>query len=195
MRPRLALFGLVAPLTMTLVLSTRASSQTTAAPSNPISATFNGFSYYGNWLLAAFDSIPAGRYEYKPTPIQQSVGYIAQHLEDANYQLCAIIGDVKRNRTAKDSLADTIKAKWPKDTLIARLRASMAFCGRVMSSLTDAKLAESITVGSANAGRTAPRARWVILFVTDLAEHYSQLASYMRMIGLVPPSALRPGRQ
>jgi hypothetical protein len=28
--------------------------------------------------------------------------------------------------------------------------------------------------------------------VTDLAEHYSQLASYMRLIGLTPPSALPP---
>ena len=28
--------------------------------------------------------------------------------------------------------------------------------------------------------------------MTDLAEHYSQLASYMRIMGLVPPSALPP---
>jgi hypothetical protein len=26
--------------------------------------------------------------------------------------------------------------------------------------------------------------------VTDLAEHYSQVSSYMRLMGLVPPSAL-----
>lgn len=193
MRNRLALSRLAALLAMMVARSTAASSQ--VAPGNPISATVNGFSYYGSFLLAAFDSIPSSKYEYKPTPIQQSVGYIAQHLENANYELCAIIGDVKPSRAAKDSLADTIKAKWPKDSLVARLRASLAFCGRVMSSLTDAKLAETITVGPANAGRTAPRVRWVLLFVTDLAEHYSQLASYMRMLGLVPPSALpRPSR-
>jgi hypothetical protein len=29
--------------------------------------------------------------------------------------------------------------------------------------------------------------------LTDLAEHYAQLASYMRLMGMVPPSAL-PGR-
>jgi hypothetical protein len=35
-------------------------------------------------------------------------------------------------------------------------------------------------------------ARSLLLFVTDLAEHYSQVSSYMRIIGMVPPSALPP---
>ena len=43
---------------------------------------------YGAWLVQAFDSIPPTRYSYRPTPRQQSIGYIAQHLEDANYDLC-----------------------------------------------------------------------------------------------------------
>ena len=34
------------------------------------------------------------------------------------------------------------------------------------------------------------RARYLILLVTDLAEHYAQIAGYMRILGLVPPSAL-----
>src|SRR4051812_9906084 len=78
---------------------------------------------YGSQLVAAFDSIPAPLYTYNPPPPQQTVGYIAQHLESANYGLCGRLGDVKHPRTAKDSLADTVKAKWPKDTLVSRLRA------------------------------------------------------------------------
>ena len=39
---------------------------------------------FGRRLVTAFDSIPAARYDFRPTPIQQTVGYIAQHLEDAN---------------------------------------------------------------------------------------------------------------
>lgn len=42
----------------------------------------------GSRLVAAFDAIPAGRYDYRPTPSQQTVGCIAQHLEDANYRWC-----------------------------------------------------------------------------------------------------------
>ena len=30
------------------------------------------------------------------------------------------------------------------------------------------------------------------LLITDLAEHYAQVASYMRQLGMVPPSALPP---
>src|SRR6266566_2470950 len=59
---------------------------------------------YGSRLVAAFDSIPAGRYDYRPTPAQQSVGYIAQHLEDANYALCERFSDLKHSRAAQDSL-------------------------------------------------------------------------------------------
>src|SRR5215213_6837791 len=76
---------------------------------------------FGARLVAALDSIPAARYDYRPMPTQQSIGYIAQHLENANYGLCERLGSLKRPRTAKDSLADTIKARWPKDTVVARL--------------------------------------------------------------------------
>jgi uncharacterized damage-inducible protein DinB len=165
------------------------------APVSPIADTFRGFGYYGGWLLAAFDSIPADRYGYKPAAPQQSVGYIAQHLENANYGLCDVLGSTKHTTTAKDALPDTVKATWPKDTLVARLRASLVFCRDALAPLTDAQLAEEITVHfPGNPERRAPRVRFVILLFTDLAEHYAQIASYMRQLGMVPPSALpRPG--
>jgi hypothetical protein len=75
---------------------------------------------YGSRLVAAFEAIPATRYDYRPTPAQQSIGYIAQHLEQANYGLCERFSDLKHPRTAADSLADTVKARWPKDTRRAR---------------------------------------------------------------------------
>ena len=164
---------------------------TPTASANPIVETFLSFGYYGGWLLAAFDSIPADKYAYKPTPPQQSIGYIAQHLENANYSLCDVLSPKKHVTTARDSLADTLKAKWPKDTLVARLRASLVFCRDVVASLTDAQLAEEVTVHfPGNPERRAPRVRFVILLFTDLAEHYAQLASYMRLLGMLPPSAL-----
>jgi len=39
---------------------------------------------------------------------------------------------------------------------------------------------------------TPALARTLLLFETDLAEHYSQISSYMRLLGMVPPSALPP---
>jgi hypothetical protein len=136
---------------------------------------------FGGRLAIAFDSIPADRYDYRPTPSQQTIGFIAQHLEDANYGLCERLGGPRAPRTAKDSIADTLKARWPKDTLIARLRTSLDYC--------DDAIARVAKLDSPNV------ASLLLAFETDLAEHYAQLAVYMRLIGLIPPSALPPKRR
>lgn len=177
-----------------LILPVALIAQRPAAPqpaANPITQSFRDFGgHYGGWLLAAFDSIPASKYGYKPTPAQQSVGYIAQHLENANYVLCERIGGIKAAVGPKDSVAATIKATWPKDTLVARLRASLLFCRDAFTKLDDAKMTDAVPNGPSNSGQSAPRVRSLLFFVTDLAEHYSQIAGYMRLMGMVPPSAL-----
>lgn len=131
---------------------------------------------YGSRLVAAFDSIPASRYDYRPTPAQQTIGYIAQHLEHANYGLCAQFADLKYTQGDKDGLPDTVKARWPKDTLVARLEASLRFCDSA--------------IGRIDRPESGPLTANLLAFETDLAEHYSQIASYMRAMGMVPPSAL-----
>ena len=123
------------------------------------------------------------------------MGYIAQHLENANYALCERIGGMKHPMGPKDSLADSIKATWPKDTLVARLRTSLLFCRDAFARLDDAKLTDAVPAGSPGSDQISPRVRSLLYLVTDLAEHYSQIASYMRLMGMIPPSALpRPNR-
>jgi hypothetical protein len=154
------------------------SSATRATPDGVMLSFVRFADIFGSRLVDAFDSIPAAKYDYRPTPVQQTIGYIAQHVENANYSLCERMGDLKAKRTAKDSLADTVKARWPKDTLVVRLRASLRFCDDAMEripQLTSPALANTL-----------------LAFETDLAEHYSQLSVYMRLLGLVPPSALPP---
>jgi len=131
---------------------------------------------YGGRLVAAFDSIPADKYGYRPTPVEFTVGFIAQHLEHANYALCGTFGHLKHATTPKDALPDSVKAQWPKDTLVARLRASVQFCDSALDRVGDP--------GNPDATGT------LLGFETDLAEHYAQLSVYMRLLGLVPPSAL-----
>jgi hypothetical protein len=151
-------------------------------PPNGVMLEFARFAdIFGSRLVAAFDSIPEDKYGYRPTPVQQTIGYIAQHLEDANYGLCERFGELKHTRTSRDSLADTTKARWPKDTLVARLRASLRFCHTAME--------------RAGPLQTARLASPLLAFETDLAEHYSQIAVYMRLLGMVPPSALPPRRR
>ena len=158
--------------------------QTTATRLTPdgVMLSFVRFAdIFGSRLVDAFDSIPAAKYDYKPTSVQQTVGYIAQHLENANYSLCERMGDLKPKRTAKDSLADTAKARWPKDTLVARLKASLRFCDDALERIPQLS--------------SPALANTLLAFETDLAEHYSQLSVYMRLLGMVPPSALPPKKR
>ena len=87
------------------VILTAQQSPTGAAQSNGVARTFLSFGRpYGGWLLLAFDSIPASQYGFRPTPVQQSIGFIAQHLETANYELCSIFGMKKHAKSVKDVL-------------------------------------------------------------------------------------------
>lgn len=184
---------------MALIVPAALAAQQPPAQQKPANPTMFGFktigNRYGGWLAQAFDSIPASKYGYKPTPVQQTFGYIAQHLEDANYQLCTRASGMTHPMTARDSLADTVKAMWPKDTLVARLKASLTFCENAIASLDDTKLNDDMPAGPPGSGRTIARSRYLMGYITDLAEHYAQVASYMRLNGMIPPSALpRPSR-
>jgi hypothetical protein len=165
------------------VLPAALTAQSASTRGSPTAASIQFLTFadlFGSQLLAAFDSIPAAQYGYRPTASEQTVGYIAQHLENANYDLCEQLGDAKHPRSAKDSLADTTKARWPKDTLVARLDASFRFCDAALERLGPLESPVVVTA--------------LLEFETDLAEHYSQLSVYMRLLGLVPPSA-RPIKQ
>jgi hypothetical protein len=104
---------------------------------------------------------------------------------------------MKGTVAAKDTAtADSVKAKWPKDTLVAKLKESLKFCEDAFAQIDDAKLAEQFTVPAANGQtRSVTRASMVLGHALDMADHYSQLANYMRLNNILPPTALpRPGR-
>jgi hypothetical protein len=63
-----------------LIVPARGSAQAVESTSGIMFIFERSADVYGSRLVAAFDSIPATRYDYRPTPAQQSIGYIAQHL-------------------------------------------------------------------------------------------------------------------
>src|SRR5688572_10900627 len=113
---------------------------------DPITAVFRTRTLTQQRNLAqAFDSIPASMFNYKPTPAQQTVGYIAQHLATDNYLFCNNFGAMKATIAAKDSTtADSVKATWPRDSLLIKLKASFAFCESAFAQLNDTTLADKV---------------------------------------------------
>jgi uncharacterized damage-inducible protein DinB len=170
-----------------------AAQQPAAGPqANPITAVFRTRTMALQRNLAqAFDSIPEAKFSYKPTPAQQTIGFIAQHLANDNYFFCNNFGAMKGTRPAQDTTtADSVKATWPKATLVASLKDSFTFCEQAFNQLDDAKLADQITITFGNNSRTGTRVAMVLGHVVDMADHYSQLANYMRLNGMLPPTAL-----
>ncbi|HST06612.1 MAG TPA: DinB family protein [Gemmatimonadaceae bacterium] len=182
---RLATLALVAPIAL-------AAQQPTAQSANPVTTAFrNRIGGLHRNIAQAFDSIPASRFSYKPTPAQLSIGYIAQHVADDNYFFCNNFGAMKATRAVEDTAtADSVKATWPREKLLAGLKASFAYCDQAIAQLDDAKLAEPVTITFGGNSRTVSRAGMVLGHALDLADHYSQLANYMRLNNILPPTAL-----
>jgi hypothetical protein len=184
-------------LTLALPAALAAQAPTNAPPANPITTAFRGRTLGLQRTLAqAFDSIPAAKFSYKPTPAQLTIGYIAQHLANDNYLFCNAFGDMKASRPEKETTTpDSVKATWSKDDLVGQLKASFTFCENAFAQLDDAKLADQVAMTFGGQTRNVVRAGMVLGHAMDMADHYSQLANYMRLNGMLPPTALpRPGR-
>jgi uncharacterized damage-inducible protein DinB len=132
-------------------------------------------------LIAAAQEMPAEKYGYKPTPAQMSFGKVITHLAVANAFMCGAIGGVPRPERSKLTETDS------KEQLIGLLRDAFAFCDRALGSLDDSKLGERLKFGDT----TLTRATIMTLATGDWADHYSQVANYLRLNGLVPPTARR----
>jgi len=152
-----------------------------AAKANPVSWSANQiYTQRAKFILASADAMPADKYSYKPTADQWTFGKIVQHIAASNGTLCAAIGGTPAPDAVK--VAETAA----KPELQAALKASFDFCDKAMASLTDAKMGDTITFFR---GAQLPRARAVIEITADLPDHYSQMAAYLRMNGILPPSA------
>ena len=185
-------------LAVALPMGVAEAQQPTPPPANPIATVFRNRTAGLRRLIAqALDSIPASKFDYKPTPAQQSIGYVAQHLTEDSYFFCNNFSERKAQRAeAHTSASDSTRAKWPKDSLVAHFKAASAFCDEVSANLDDAQATAIITVpGPNNTSRQVSRINYLLGHAMDLQDHYAQLANYMRLNGMLPPSALpRPGR-
>ncbi len=74
-------------------------------------------------------------------------------------------------------------------TFACVLRCSLAFCDGALAQVTDARLGEMVSYY----GHSAPRAAAVLGLVVDWSDHYGQQAVYLRLNGVLPPSARQGG--
>ena len=159
--------------------ATAAAQQSAAAPASPTVATALAFAKgAAKNIVQAAQDMPADKYGFKPTPAQWSFGQVVAHVTDENDQSCDPILGRTTHPTEPAATAS-------KEALIAALRASFDKCQQAFSGVTEAKLTSHVSYYGSNSPIVA------VLFgsVSDWADHYAQLAIYMRLNGILPPTA------
>jgi uncharacterized damage-inducible protein DinB len=157
------------------------------ATSNPVvSSAKELFTRQSGYIVKAAEEMPADKYSYHPTADQWSFGRIIAHIIQGNNAVCAMLSDAPQPQGPKVSETDSKDPKEHKDILIGALQVSFQFCDKALANLQDAKLGDTVTFFR---GTQVPRARALFELIGDLEDHYAQLAAYLRLCGLTPPSA------
>ena len=130
--------------------------------------------------VAAFEQMPADKFSYKPTPEQMTFGHLAAHIVEANYYFCSNAGDVPEPKV------EELKGDEGKDKLVAAMKTSFEFCHTALAKADDSKLGEDIKWFD---GKPRARAWAAIGLGSSWADHYGMAAIYLRLNGLLPPTA------
>jgi DinB superfamily len=164
-----------------MVLAMASASALAQDASNPVVTSAKEiFQRQSGYMIAAAEQMPAEKYSYRPTPEQWTYGKIVAHVIQGNFGVCGMLtGDGPGQGQA-------VTETTPKDQLITVLKQSFDTCEKALDGLQDSSLGATITYFR---GAKKPRARALLELTDDLEDHYSQMASYLRLNGMLPPSA------
>jgi hypothetical protein len=153
------------------------------------------FNVFTNYLVMAAEMMPESGYAFRPTPDVRTFGEQINHATSAHYSFCNQAGLPAGVQKQAAPPAGTLKSK---RDIVGALKASLAYCDRVMAAATEAWLMEEMpALGGSSSGLVrAPRAHALIYNAVHSAEDYGTITTYLRMRGIVPPStALHPPRK
>lgn len=125
----------------------------------------NGFNEVNDWVTKAAEMVPADKYNYRPADTVRTFGQLIAHITDSYNFFCA------RGVGNKVEYSDAIeKGNTDKDTLMPKLKEAVGRCNAAYS--------------SAN-----PQFRPLFSNVGHTSLHYGNIITYMRMLGMKPPSS------
>jgi hypothetical protein len=134
-------------------------------PTDPgMEAARRGFVEVSGWVARAAELVPADKYAYRPVATVRTLGQLVAHIADAYQYYCA------RGAGRNTEWTDTIeKGAVTKDAIVLRLKQAADACGPAY----------------AGTGPVAP----LMENVGHTSLHYGNMITYMRMLGLTPPSS------
>ena len=136
-------------------------------------------------LIGSAELMPADKFAYQPTPAQMTFGKLVAHVVQTNVFLCSGIGSVPPPMTAEE--LKKLSGTEPKDALVAATKKSFDYCTESLAKVQDANLGEEVSIFGRKTGQS--RGAALVTIATDWTDHYSTAASYLRLNGILPPSA------
>jgi hypothetical protein len=130
-------------------------------------------------ILGAIEAMPGDKFGYKPTPDQMSFAHLVVHIAESNNAMCAKVADIAEPKV------EPLKETDSKDTLLAAARASFDFCTSALANVDDSKLGDVVDFGRIQ----GPRVMAAFYLTGGWADHYGAAAMYLRLNGILPPSA------
>ena len=129
-------------------------------------------------ILRAAEQMPEADYAFKPTPEVRSFGQLMAHIADFQFVYCgAAKGEQQVPRF--EEIATT------KADIITALRAGFVYCDELYNNLTDLGAMQKVPLY----GGTRARVSVLNTNVAHNQEHYGNLVTYIRLMGMVPPSS------
>ena len=125
----------------------------------------NGFNDVNGWVMKAADMVPADKYNYRPVDSVRTFGQLIAHITDSYNYFCANAAGTKVEWSEAVEKGGT-----DKDTLLPKLKEAVGRCNTAYSS------------GNA-------QLKPLFINVSHTSLHYGNLITYMRMMGLKPPSS------
>jgi hypothetical protein len=122
-----------------------------------------GFEQVSGWIISSADRVPADKYSYKPVATVRTFGELVGHIIDGLNYFCPRAAGKGVPWSDANANGNTDKA-----TLVPKLKAAVDACAPVHGTGHTGMLIQ-------NYGHT------------NL--HYGNIVTYMRMLGLVPPSS------
>jgi uncharacterized damage-inducible protein DinB len=157
------------------------------APSaNPVTdAVRNALTKHAKSLIGAAELMSAEKYGYQPTPGQMTFGALMAHVVQTNVAICSAFTETMPPMRPEE--LKKISGSDSKDSLVAAIKQSFDYCSAALAKLEDGALREEARIFGRNAGLS--RADALVTIAIDWADHYSTAASYLRLNGIVPPTA------
>jgi uncharacterized damage-inducible protein DinB len=145
------------------------------------------FSMIEKSFVGLADAMPADKYGFKPTngafKDVRTFAEQVKHVACANF---AFYNEIEKKTPPEGCETGGPSPAKTKAELMAYLRESFAYAGRVLKTLTPANAMEPV---SGPYGGDSTRLGIATLSIWHASDHYGQLVVYLRMNGIVPPAS------